>query len=99
MRILGSARSIISPRAAMPPRGVDIAMGPGRHRTTHSSISVIRRIGGPDVDELAAHAAAAAWSICYAARCQLQMLEGDPAPGSPLDALQRHGPDYLPLQW
>jgi hypothetical protein len=44
-------------------------------------------------------AACATWSVCYAARCQLQMLDGDPAPGSPLAALQQHGTDYLAMRW
>ena len=44
-------------------------------------------------------AAAASWCLAYNARCQLSMLTGDPAPGSPLDLAQRDGPDYLTLTW
>ena len=46
-----------------------------------------------------AAAAAATWSICYAARCQLHTLDGEPQPGSPLAALRRHRTEYLKLHW
>lgn len=50
-------------------------------------------------DEQRAAAAAATWSMCYTARCQLQMLDGDPPAGTALDVLGRHGATYLRLRW
>lgn len=44
-------------------------------------------------------AGAATWSICYTARCNLQMLTGDPEAGTPLALLARQGEDYLALRW
>jgi hypothetical protein len=52
-----------------------------------------------DARQQRAAAGAATWSICYTARCHLQMLTGDPTPGGPLDALRRQGDAYLALQW
>jgi hypothetical protein len=49
--------------------------------------------------EQRAAAAAATWSACYAARCQLQTLGEQPDVGSPLGAVQRYGPDYLAVRW
>ena len=52
-----------------------------------------------DTRQQRAAAAAATWSICYAARWQLHTLDGEPQPGSPLAALRRHRTEYLKLQW
>jgi hypothetical protein len=42
-------------------------------------------------------AAAACWAIAYHARCELSLLASpeEPAPGSALDLVRRHGHEYL----
>lgn len=59
-----------------------------------------RAYGAPfDRRQQRAAAGAATWSICFTARCQLQLLTGEPTPGASLDALRRRGEEYLTLSW
>lgn len=48
-------------------------------------------------DERRAAAGAATWILCFNARCEVSMLDGEPAPGSAISLLREHHRHYLAL--